>query len=336
MKKPAITQNEDTRLETLMALKILDTPPEERFDRLTRIAKRTFNVPTALVSLVDENRQWFKSSIGIEVCETPREISFCGHAILGDEVFIIPNATKDERFAENPLVLGEPWVRFYAGYPLKAINGEKLGTFCIIDYKARNLSKEDIEALKDLGSMAERELSMVHLATKDDLTKISNRRGFMMLAQHSLNICIRHGFPASLVYFDLNNFKLINDKYGHGEGDKVLITFANQLKDTFRASDVHARVGGDEFVVLLGNTDKNQAEEIVRSFDKFIEVYNKNADLGYAISFSHGTVEYDPRKHSAIKAMMMEGDALMYTHKKQKSNVISIDATSHRDSCSAQ
>lgn len=332
MKKPEKPANEDTRLDTLMALKILDTPPEERFDRLTRIAKRTFNIPTALVSLVDENRQWFKSSIGLGICETPREISFCGHAILGDDVFIIPNTKKDKRFADNPLVIGEPWIRFYAGCPLKAMNGENLGTFCIIDYKPRNLSNKDIEVLKDLSSVAERELSVVHLATNDDLTKISNRRGFMMLAQNTLDICIRHGFPVSLVYFDLNNFKLINDKYGHSEGDKVLITFANMLKDTFRVSDIYARVGGDEFVVLLGNTDKNQTEEIVRRFSKYIQVYNKNANLEVGISFSHGTVEYDPRKHSAVKAMMVEGDSLMYKNKTRKNNVISIDTINQKDS----
>lgn len=325
MKEPGISLTEDTRIETLKALKILDTPPEERFDRLTRIAKRTFNVPTALVSLIDGKRQWFKSSIGIEVSETPRSISFCGHAILSDDIFIIRDTKVDERFADNPLVQGEPWIRFYAGYPLKAMNGERLGTFCIIDYKPRGLNDKDAEVLKDLGSMAERELSMVNIATSDDLTKISNRRGFMMLAQNNLDVCIQYGFPASLVYFDIDNFKLINDTYGHSEGDKILITFANMLKDKFRVSDVHARVGGDEFVVLLGNTDINQAEDSVKSFQNLIDVYNSNSRNGFSISFSHGVVEFDSQKHSAVKAMMNEGDQLMYINKNQKNNVIQIN-----------
>jgi len=330
LEEPEIPLTEDTRIETLKALKILGTPPEERFDRLTRIAKRTFNVPTALVSLVDENRQWFKSSIGMEVSETPRSISFCGHAILSDDIFIVRDTKVDQRFVDNPLVQGEPWIRFYAGYPLKALNGEKLGTFCIIDYKPRNLNDKDAEVLRDLGSMAERELSMVHIATNDDLTKISNRRGFMMLAQNNLDVCAQHGFPASLVYFDIDNFKVINDTYGHSEGDKTLITFANMLKDKLRVSDVQARVGGDEFVVLLGNTDKNQAEDTVRSFQKLIDVYNANSRNGFSISFSYGVIEYDPRKHSAIKAMMKEGDQLMYANKKEKNNVINLDTTKNR------
>jgi class 3 adenylate cyclase len=163
LKIPDIPQDEPCRLETLRSLDILDTSPEERFDRLTRMAKRMFGVPIALVSLVDENRQWFKSCIGPGVGETSRDVSFCGHAILGEDVFIIPNAKEDERFADNPLVLGEPHVVFYAGRPLRAWNGQKLGTLCIIDQKPRNLDHEELEAFNDLASMAKRELAAIQL-----------------------------------------------------------------------------------------------------------------------------------------------------------------------------
>jgi len=177
LKKPDTPQEEQARLETLRSLGILDTPPEERFDRLTRMAKRLLGVPIALVSLVDENRQWFKSCFGLNVSETSRDISFCGHAILGNDLFIIPDTIMDERFADNPLVLNDPYIRFYAGCPLRAPNGQKLGTLCIIDRQPRNFEKEDLEALKDLASMAERELAAIQLATLDELTNISNRRG---------------------------------------------------------------------------------------------------------------------------------------------------------------
>lgn len=225
---PDIPQQEETRLKTLRSLNVLDSQPEERFDRLTRMAKRIFGVPIALVSLVDENRQWFKSCVGLHVSETPRDISFCGHAILGNDVFIIPDATTDERFADNPLVLNEPHIRFYAGCPLRAPNGSKLGTLCLIDRKSRSLGAEDLETLQDLASMAESELAAVQLATLDELTEITNRRGFLMLAQHSLNLCFRHGISASLVFVDLNEFKPINDKFGHAEGDRALVAFADQ------------------------------------------------------------------------------------------------------------
>lgn len=244
MKKPEIAQDEQVRLETLRSLSILDTPPEERFDRLTRMAKRLFGVPIALVSLVDQNRQWFKSCVGLELSETSRDISFCGHAILGNEIFIIPNAIEDTRFADNPLVMDEPHIRFYAGCPLTAPDGSKLGTLCIIDQQPRSFGNEDLDVLKDLASMVERELAAVQLATLDELTNISNRRGFMLLAQHSLKTCARQKIPAALVFLDLDKFKPINDKFGHAEGDRALITFASQMKSIFRDSDVFARVGG--------------------------------------------------------------------------------------------
>ena len=155
MKKPDIPQNEESRLKTLRSLSILDTPPEQRFDRLTRMAKRMFSVPIVLVSLIDEDRQWFKSSVGLSVRETGRDISFCGHSILGNDIFIIPNAVDDERFADNPLVLDDPNIRFYAGCPLRAPNGDKMGTLCIIDREPRELGEKDLETLRDLASMVE-------------------------------------------------------------------------------------------------------------------------------------------------------------------------------------
>ena len=120
-------------------MNVLDTSPEERFDRLTRVAKRMFDVPIALVSLVDADRQWFKSCVGLSAAETSRDISFCGHAILGEDTFVISDARADERFADNPLVVGEPKIQFYAGCPLRALDGWKLGTLCIIDRTPRSM-----------------------------------------------------------------------------------------------------------------------------------------------------------------------------------------------------
>ena len=123
MLAPSLPEDEDQRIATLRALKILDTDPEERFDRITRLASRFFNVPIALVSLVDVNRQWFKSSYGLGISETSRDISFCGHTILNTEILAVEDATKDERFVNNPLVSGDPDIRFYAGKPL-AVDGD--------------------------------------------------------------------------------------------------------------------------------------------------------------------------------------------------------------------
>jgi len=318
MKSPEFPADEANRIKTLKSLEILDTAAEDRFDRLTRMSKRLFDVPIALVSLVDENRQWFKSCVGLDVSETPRDISFCGHAILGNDIFVIPNATEDQRFADNPLVADDPSIRFYAGCPLRSENGSMLGTLCIIDRVPRELSADDIEALKDLASMVENELEAERLATLDELTKISNRRGFMQLAEYYLNFCIRQQVPATLAFFDLNNFKPINDNYGHAEGDRALVAFAEQMKNSFRQTDLYARLGGDEFVVLFPSTSKQSAAVVMEKFCNTIDKYNHEASRGYDITFSYGIVEFDPVKHDSIESLLSESDALMYECKKQK------------------
>ena len=152
--------NDDQRVAALRSLGILDTPPEQRFNRITRTAARLFNVPIALVTLVDEQRQWFKSRYGLFVAETPRNISFCGHAILGDEIFVIEDAQSDARFADNPLVTGAPFIRFYAGRPLATPAGTKLGTLCLIGREPRTLSDTDRLMLEDLAGWAEREINL--------------------------------------------------------------------------------------------------------------------------------------------------------------------------------
>ncbi len=315
MKTPDTPENETERLKTLRSTDILDTDSEERFDRLTRMAKRVFGVSIALVSLVDENRQWFKSKVGLDACETGRDISFCGHAILGNDIFVIEDALEDERFADNPLVTGEPKIRFYAGAPLRYLDGNKLGTLCIIDQEPRVLDEEDYAMLRDLAEMAEAELGAIQLATIDDLTKISNRRGFVSLAQNSINLCARQGSPVSMVFLDLDKFKPINDQFGHAEGDRALIAFAELMRQSFRDSDVFARIGGDEFVVLLTNTETDPAAKIVERFRSLVDVYNAESKRGYDITFSDGIISMHPDQDSVVEDLLRKADALMYEKK---------------------
>lgn len=161
MQKPPMPADEDARLRSLRALGVLDSPPEERFDRITRLAMLAVDVPIALVSLVDANRQWFKSCQGLDATQTGRDVSFCGHAILSDEPLIVEDAFQDERFADNPLVTGEPRVRFYAGFPLSDGEGHKLGTLCVIDHEPRQLTPQLRQLLSELASMAETELTSI-------------------------------------------------------------------------------------------------------------------------------------------------------------------------------
>ena len=316
MTAPALPANESTRIETLRSFNILDTSPEERFDRLTRLAKHLFSVPIALVSLVDTNRQWFKSCVGLSAIETPRDISFCGHAILGDNIFMVPDTLTDGRFYNNPLVTGSPNIRFYAGCPLTVPDGSKMGTLCLIDIKPRILDNEECMLLQDLAHMVEQEIAAVQLATIDDLTMLLNRRGFEALAQHALKICLRMKKPASLLFFDLNDFKNINDTYGHIEGDRVLATFSGLLQKAFRDCDVIGRIGGDEFVALLINSNNATTSESIQRFNKMLDVCNSEAHQGYDIHYSVGQIEYDVERHSSIKCILSEADAAMYTNKR--------------------
>lgn len=316
---PAIPVDEASRLDTLRSLNILDTLAEERFDRLTRLARRAFGVPIALVSLVDANRQWFKSCQGLSVSETPRHVSFCGHAILSDEILVVSDALLDERFRDNPLVVDDPKIRFYAGCPLAAPNGSRLGTLCLIDREPRTLDSGDLEVLRDLAGMAEREVAAVQLATMDELTLLSNRRGVMTLGQHALNLCARLGRPAAMLYFDLDGFKQINDHFGHAEGDRALASFAALLMRTFRDSDVVGRLGGDEFVVLTTDCTVSDSKVAHQRLQLAVDAYNRSSQRGYVVRFSVGEVAYDPGRHRSIDALLVDADALMYQRKRRKS-----------------
>lgn len=159
MIKPGVPENEQKRIQALIELGILDSKAEERFDRITRLTANHFGAKTCLISLVDVDRQWFKSKVGLNVCETDRDISFCGHAILQDDIMIVPDARLDERFIDNPLVTGEPQIIFYAGVPLFTTDGYKVGTLCIFDDKPRTLSPLQIAMLRDCANMVEEALN---------------------------------------------------------------------------------------------------------------------------------------------------------------------------------
>jgi signal transduction histidine kinase len=191
MLKPALPDNEAERLAALWALNVLDTLPEERFDRITRLAQSYFKVPIAMISLIDSNREWFKSCQGGSAAEGAREVSFCGHAILSPGPLIIPNTLLDARFADNPQVTRDG-IRFYAGIPVKAASGHNLGSFCIKDHAPRDFSPEDIRVLRDFAAIAEIELNLAEvielqqaLTTAKDAADTANQAKSAFLANMS-------------------------------------------------------------------------------------------------------------------------------------------------------
>ena len=178
---------------------ILDTKYEERFDRLTRIATKLFDVPIALVSLIDRDRQWFKSCYGLKIKETDRSDSFCTIAVDLSEPLIVPDASLDPRFKENKLVKNDPYIRFYAGHPVRLPDGEIAGTICIIDTEPRVLTRDDFLLLKDLAEIVEDEFRIINEATTDPLTGICNRRSFALMTDESLRKAKKKGNGANLL-----------------------------------------------------------------------------------------------------------------------------------------
>ena len=310
-----IPANEHTRLETLRGLNVLDTVAEERFDRITRLAKRLFGVSICLVSLVDEDRQWFKSVQGIEAEQTGRDISFCGHAIMHHDVFVVEDTFKDERFVDNPLVTESPHIRFYAGYPLTMPNKVCIGTLCLIDDKPREFSQDDCHALEDLGHLVEDEIVAIQQMTLDALTAISNRRGFEMLASQVLANGDRQGINTSLLFFDLDHFKQINDEFGHAEGDKALQQFAGLLLDGFRESDVIARFAGDEFIVLLSHEAELNLDAVLKRFDALVNSHNQQSDSPYNLVYSTGVAHRVYNSSVSLNEYLAQADKAMFAIK---------------------
>ncbi len=304
MIKPATPVDELLRLETLRNLKILDTDPEERFDRVTRLAKRIFGTPIALVSLIDNDRQWFKSRQGLDATETARDISFCGHAILGDETLVVQDAANDERFIDNPLVTDDPSIRFYAGYPLSAPDGRKLGTLCVIDREPRELGDDDLKLLEELGKMVEEELAVADLMHNDAVTGLCNAAGFGQIAEYLLAMCVRTGSPASLMLCHWSNQPVVTGFMGQEEGDRAAVELTQLLRASFRDSDIIGRLSDETFGVLLAGSSLDLVRAARQRLEERIGKRNDRGETEYELEIELCAVEYDRNEHGNVDALI--------------------------------
>lgn len=250
---------------------ILDTDPEEQFDRLAKLASLTLRMPIAAVSLLDTNRQWFKAMVGTPLKETPLEYSFSSYAVREDELFVVSDASQDSRFCANPLVTGEPGIRFYAGVPLHIPGGPAIGTLSVIDRVPRTLDDRERNVLQELGSMVVREMELRRAAMTDSLTGVFNRRTLDMLVDKELARLRRTRQIFSLAVFDLDHFKNVNDTLGHEAGDRVLVAFARLASQCFRRQDLLFRTGGEEFAILLVGTRELAAEVPLERFRNLLQ-----------------------------------------------------------------
>lgn len=270
MLTPLVPEDEDARIEKLRLRHLMHSPMEELFDAITRAARQDFDVPIALISLVGANEQWFKSAQGLHVPETSRDISLCAHAICSPNLFIVEDASRDERFSDNPLVSGPPKIRFYAGVPLRLGDGSALGTLCIIDRKPRRLSDREKSLLRILGKAAEAELARVmrdqitvqylndlgserkRMQAIDPLTRTWGANALRELFERSCSDASPIP-PLAMFSVGISSYPAWRGELGSTQSDRALFEISGRLRKSLTDLDYLGHVGNGEFIIILRN-----------------------------------------------------------------------------------
>jgi diguanylate cyclase (GGDEF)-like protein len=261
------------KLANLHSLDPFYTPLEERFERITRLARRALDVPIAAITVVQGERQWFKSVSGWQVTELPMSKSLCAEVIREGKQMIVPDTLEDLYMMSNPVVCEKPKIRFYAGFPMRDSERKTIGTFCVMDLKPRKPDASFSATLADLGDMAQRELFTVELSNAqsalvsklgearrqamfDPLTRLWNRRGATDLLNAALKEAAKYDHSLGICLADIDNFKQVNDQFGHQVGDQVLRRVASSIVASVRPQDIVCRYGGEEFLVIVHDVDE--------------------------------------------------------------------------------
>lgn len=280
MQKPDIPHNEEERTRAIQNLGMIYSPSEARFDRITRLVCRHFDIDTALVTIVYKEIQWFKSLQGLNACSTDREVSFCGHAILSDEPLIVENALLDPRFMDNPLVVDGPRIRFYAGQPVRDAFGTTIGTLCVIDSVPRAFSQEDRQDLRDFARLVEVELAkpiednvvsrFVRSLNEnqrslliDPIVGSWNRRGFEALLDKELEYALHKGEDLSLLHVKLSSFDLILNRFGHDRIVDFTKFTASIIRDMLPNGSSVGSLGADAFVAVCSGMTNSEVARLL-------------------------------------------------------------------------
>jgi diguanylate cyclase (GGDEF)-like protein len=318
--------NEAQRLAILRNYDLLDHSQMECLNALCSMVGKAFQTPIALVSISDESRQVFKGRLGLDINELARELAPCAYAILQNDVMVVSDTTKDPRFADNPLVLSAPNIRFYVGKPLLSPEGMPLGTLCAMDFLSREPSPEQMALLHELACTTMTLLDMRRLlrttrtlAITDTLTGLHNRGGLMTGLDNAITIARRHSVGFAVMLLDADNFKWVNDTMGHAAGDEVLRLAADVLQHFIRGDDLAARLGGDEFAVVMLDIDAATAR--ARAGDLHARLTECMADHGYPVGFSIGVACFDTAPEDAAE-VMVASDRLMYRAKQNGKNQV--------------
>lgn len=319
MMSPTIMNDEPGRIAALHRYVILDTPAEGAFDKITNLVRALFGVPISAVSLIDTNRQWFKSHPGLDASQTPRNVAFCDHVIRQDEPMIIPDARIDPRFAANPLVTGDPGIRSYVGVPLRTPDGYNVGSICAIDTRTRDFGPEQVEILRGLAPIIVEQMELRLLAERDHLSGAMTRRAFVAEMDKQIALFIRHRRPAALLLLDIDHFKAINDGHGHPTGDRVIEALAAQCRSLSRPSDSLGRLGGEEFGLLLPETSEADALAAARRFCAAIAAMEVPHDPPLRITASFGVAAIGNGRMSS-NDWLAAADTALYEAKRNGRN----------------
>lgn len=265
--------NETLRQAAVERLQLVDLGAEDSFDRVARLAARVLETPISAFTVLDDERLMFRASVGLDLHEVPRAQSFCAHAILDEgAILVVEDARLDPRFHDNPLVAGDGGLRFYAGVPVMSPDHLPVGTLCVVDRVPRKPSSLELETLRDLASVIERELVLRSLARTDPLTGLYNRRHYELEIEREWRRAMRNRFPVAALMIDVDQFKDYNDTYGHQKGDAVLRQLAQLLGQRFRRSgDLLIRYGGEEFLAVVADTPPEVATQLAEDVRRQVE-----------------------------------------------------------------
>jgi len=302
---------ESLRLKALNALDILDTPAERRFDRLTRLAQQIFRVPAALVSLVDEQRQWFKSHPGLDIRETPRAISLCSHAINQTSIMVVPDTHRDPRFSGNPLVTGAPHMRFYAGCPLHTSDGSAVGTLCLIDTVPRFMGPRERDILAALASLVEREFPLAGTALQDPASALLDRPGFESRAHDTLEFCAAIGQPTGLVLLGLDGLDELTRDYGEPARQFALAAAGSALEQACFDTDLLGRLNARTFAVLMVGADREDAEQALGRLTGAFDAALAQAGYPGIVSIAGGIADSHGHSPRDLQALLTAADVTL-------------------------
>jgi diguanylate cyclase (GGDEF)-like protein len=324
----------------LLSVDILDGPLKENFVRITRLARKLFDVPIAAVNFINEQHTCFKSFLEEKVIETPHEVSFCSHVLSQEEIFSVPETFLDERFRNNPYVLCDPPIRFYAGCPFQ-LNHQKLGTISITDNKPRYFSPNQLILLKDVAALIETEIQNYTVATDkgkltsdldkarmasmvDPLTSLWNRQGMYNILRYRMDEYLLSKTSFAVAILDIDNFKQINDTYGHDAGDQILITIGKSLMAGCRETDAIGRWGGEEFLLLINEPNPKNIIEIAERIRAMIESQNMSLPsiTSLKMTVTIGLTRILSGTYPTLEEMINQADQALYQGKRNGRNRI--------------